>query len=64
MEAQSYSTIDDLLAWRGGEPVKLILIGGEIVQRPMSRFERRQVTATTLRPPPSSAWQGCRQRST
>jgi len=37
LEAQRRSTIDDLLAWPGEEHVELI--NGEIVQRPMSRFE-------------------------
>ncbi|MCF7978354.1 MAG: Uma2 family endonuclease [Chromatiaceae bacterium] len=41
MEAPRFFTTDDLLAWGGDEPVELI--DGEIVQRPMSRFEHGQV---------------------
>lgn len=40
MEAKRLLTIDDLLAWPGDERVELI--DGEIVQRPMSRFEHGQ----------------------
>lgn len=37
MEAPRLLTVDDLLAWPGDDQVELI--DGEIVQRPMSRFE-------------------------
>ncbi|MBK5940966.1 Uma2 family endonuclease [Halochromatium roseum] len=46
MEAERYSTIDDLLAWPGTEPVELI--DGDIVQRPMSRFEHGQVQTALI----------------
>jgi Uma2 family endonuclease len=37
MEARRWQTVDDLLTWQGDERVELI--DGEIVRRPMSRFE-------------------------
>jgi Uma2 family endonuclease len=37
MEARRLLTVDDLLAWPGDDKVELI--DGEIVKRPMSRFE-------------------------
>ena len=37
MEARRLHNIDDLLAWPGDLPIELI--DGEIVQRPMTRFE-------------------------
>ena len=40
MEAQRLMTVDDLLARARDERVELI--DGEIVQRPMSRFEHGQ----------------------
>jgi Uma2 family endonuclease len=41
MEAPRLSTVDDLLTWPDNQPVELI--DGEIVRRPMSRFEHGQV---------------------
>jgi Uma2 family endonuclease len=41
MEARRLQTVDDLLTWQGDERVELI--DGEIVKRPMSRFEHSYV---------------------
>jgi len=41
MEARKLKTVDDLLIWQGDERVELI--DGEIVKRPMSRFEHSYV---------------------
>ena len=46
MEAQRLMTVDDLLAWTGDERVELI--DGEIVQRPMSRFEHGQAQTVLI----------------
>ncbi|WP_338115167.1 Uma2 family endonuclease [Thiocapsa imhoffii] len=46
MEAQRFFTIDDLLTWPGDERVELI--DGEIVQRPMSRFEHGQAQTALI----------------
>jgi len=46
MEAQRLLTVDDLLAWPGDEHVELI--DGEIVQRPMSRFEHGQAQTALI----------------
>jgi len=46
VEAQRLMTVDDLLAWTGDERVELI--DGEIVQRPMSRFEHGQAQTVLI----------------
>jgi len=46
METARYQTIEDLLAWPDGESVELI--DGEILRRPMSRFEHGQVQTALI----------------
>jgi Uma2 family endonuclease len=46
MEAHELMTVDDLLAWTRDERVELI--DGDIVQRPMSRFEHGQAQTALI----------------